>query len=126
MTSAISKLDSIISDWPKVKQRPTKTQIVFSVHGNSFCWLSPESDKVQLSPPLGKKSNPVRLLKRDGNKVKIINWKTGRIDAVFDDPFNLLKWHCSYPGFDTKKDMLGAYVNLIRQSYKRVMEKPTE
>lgn len=126
MTPTISKLDSIISTWPKVKRRPTKTQIVFSVHGNSFCWLSPESDKVQLSPSLGGKSKPTRLLKHDGNKVKIINWKTGRIDAAFDDPFSLLKWHFSYPGFDTKKDMLGGYINLIRQSYKRVIEKPTK
>lgn len=125
MIIIISDLDRIISNWPGVNHRQTKAQIVFSVGSKNFCWLSYRSKMVQLWPPLGPNSI-TRFLERDGHKMKIIHRKTGKIDAVYDDPLCLLRECWSYPGFNCKGNLpeayldLTAYLDLMRQSYEKV------
>lgn len=121
----ISILDAIISSWPEVNRRLTKTQIVFSIGNKNFCWLSYKSSMVQLSPPLGQKSI-TRFIKRDGHEVNIIRRKTKEIEMVYDDPLHLLGYCWSFPGFRCKGNLAKAcldlpeYLILIRQSYKNI------
>jgi len=108
-------LERIISQWPEVSHYKTVTQVVYLVTGVKFCWLSPNG-MVQIRPPLGRGCD-TRYLKRNGNKVKVIHRRSGRVDAIYNDPGNHLVPRFSYPGFMCSKTSEDNAVNLVRQSY---------
>lgn len=115
-SNACTDLERIISGWPRVDRRPEETQIVFSVAGINFCWLTLNTGMVQIRPCLGRKC-VTRRLERVGNEVKVIHQNSGRTDAVYRDPGHKLIERFSYPGFMRSQTSLSEALQLIKQAY---------
>ena len=120
--SEFDELDRIISSWPGVDREKT-TQIAYLVAGHKFCWLSPGSRMVQISPPLGPRCI-TRRLEHVRNEARVIHQKTGWVDAVYNDPGSRLIERWSYPGFMGSEATLSQAIYLIRQSYERLRTGP--
>jgi hypothetical protein len=121
--SEFQKLDDIISNWPGVNRREAEQQTVFSVAGKSFCWLSPASLMIQISPCLGRGCG-TRRLEHVGNVARLIRQRTNLVDAQYDDPKSLLTPKFSYPGLDGRKVNLSEAESLIRQAFERLRPGP--
>lgn len=115
----LTTLEATISRWPGVHRRRTKTQVVFSVSGRSFSWLSPKVRMVQIAPPLGPR-NTTRRLQRHGSLARVINQRTGQEDAAYDDPGRRLEPRFAYPGFMCSQTPQEEAESLVRQAYERV------
>jgi len=108
---------SFLRSLANVKKERRNTQLVFSVSGTSFCWISLNSDRVQIFPPLGDDKHPTRVLRKEGPDVLCINCRSGTTDAKYYDPDGILRPTWSYPGFRTDSVGFDYAVSLIQQAY---------
>ena len=102
---------------PNVGERLEKTQLVYSVSGTNFCWISLHSTRIQIFPPLGKKGNRTRVIMRKGSEAMCVNRRSGGMEAKYYDPKEALRSSWSYPGFRADSVELDYGVSLIRQAY---------
>ena len=117
MSRANDAYISFLRSLPDINEIGRKTQLVYSVSGTSFCWISLNSDLIQIYPPLGNNKNPTRLLRKEGPDVICVNCRTGAMDAKYYDPKGILAPSWSYPGFRAGSVELDYGVSLIRQAY---------
>ena len=108
---------SFLQSLPNVCERPEKTQLVYSVFGTSFCWITLMSDRIQIFPSLGKKENRSRVIMRKGSEAMCVNRRSGGTEAKYYDPKKALRSSWSYPGFRADSVELDYGVSLIRQAY---------
>jgi Domain of unknown function (DUF4145) len=106
-----------------VDERDETTQLVFSVAGHNFCWITKNNSNVQLFPPLGKGSIPTRRVERQGRLTLCIRSSNDNVDAQYDDPDGILKPLWNYVGFRLKDCSFDYGCNLIRQAYEQVSGK---
>ena len=100
-----------------VDERDEKTQIVFSVLGHNFCWISRNNGGVQLFPSLGNGPDATRTIERKGGLTLCLRSSNGHIDAQYDDPDEVLKPLWSYVGFRISDCSFDYGCNLIRQAH---------
>src|SRR5262249_11273261 len=103
MVSGHSTYRTFVRSLKQVKERETRTYFVYEVSEQSFCWIGKSTDYIQLFPPLGKTSNPTRMLKRDDTRALCVNCATRSVDAIYQDPDSILTEVWSYPGFRTSR-----------------------
>lgn len=115
----LSTLEAFVAQLPKVHRRQTQNQVVYSVSGLNFLWLSPSTGMVQIAPPLGPGQETRRLV-RDGEHIRVIRQKTGKQDAEYHDPSLRLKPLWSYPGFMCSQTPQDEAESLVRQAYEQV------
>jgi len=77
---------SFLQSLPNVVERPKNTQLVYSVFGTNFCWISLHSTRIQIFPPLGKKGNRTRVIMRKGSEAMCVNRRSGGTEAKYYDP----------------------------------------
>lgn len=102
-----------------VSERETPTQLVFSLSGSSFCWVSKTNGAVQLIPALGKAPNSTRTLQRSGKLTLCIRSSNCHVDAEYDDPDGVLKPLWSYVGFGPNDCSTLYGFNLSKQAYEQ-------
>jgi len=117
MATKYDSYTSFLRSLANVKEERRNTQLVFSVSGTSFCWISLNSDRVQIFPPLGDDKQPTRVLRKEGPDVLCINYRSGTTDAKYYDPDGILRPTWSYPGFRTDSVGFDYAVSLIQQAY---------
>lgn len=115
-------LEAAVSLWPGVHRRQARIQVVFSVSGVTFLWISPGSGMVQIPPALGPRL-VTRRLERHGSRVKVIRQRTGEQDAEYYDPGLRLEPRWSYPGLMCSRTPQTEAESLVRQAYELVQSK---
>ena len=100
-----------------VNEREERTQIVFSISGHNFCWISKNNGGVQLFPSLGNRPNATRTLERKGRSTLCLRSSNGNVDAQYDDPDEILKPLWSYVGFRVTDCSFEYGCDLIRQAH---------
>ena len=121
ITCDINTLEAIIARWPGVEGpflSKGGSQVIFSIAGVKFTWLSPGIGMVQLYPPLGADQG-TRRLERHGSQVTVIRQRTGQQDAEFYDPGRRLEFKWSYPGFMCSQVPQDEAESLVRQAYEQ-------
>jgi len=117
MSRANDAYISFLRSLPDINEISRKTQLVYSVSGTSFCWITLNSTRIQIFPSLGKKENPTRVLRREGTAVLCVRIRTGAAEAKYIDPKEILKPSWSYPGFRADSVDFDYGASLIRQAY---------